>query len=197
MLNPVEFHEWLLEQIDALTRWSQPEPEENVNEDAADVVREAGEIALLLGWNDLYCDCDVPSSHLAVRTAKELLGRCLEMCSTIVAREPGGLPSAGAKPKAVPATGARPKQLGLIYARAHSQFVNAERQIGSCTDRAAYRWLKEHEEERLPPYETWVRYVREARRTLGTRKNNPRAGRGGRSIITIDEWNDTYGANED
>jgi hypothetical protein len=58
------------------------------------------------------------------------------------------------------------------------------------TDQAAYRWLIRHGENYgiadLPKSETWVRYLRSARKKAGESKNRPRRGRGGRSIVRGD-----------
>lgn len=58
------------------------------------------------------------------------------------------------------------------------------------TDQAAYRWLIRHGETYgiadLPKCDTWVRYLRTARRKAGESKNRPRRGRGGRSITRGD-----------
>jgi hypothetical protein len=57
-------------------------------------------------------------------------------------------------------------------------------------DQEVYDWLKERpdEDEELPRFDTWQRYLGEARAAYGTRKHNPRAGReSGRSVIRPDE----------
>jgi len=74
--------------------------------------------------------------------------------------------------------------------RAYAQYLFATKQYegeggGQPTDRELYAWLKRRSEERLPAFETWVRYVRQARQALGEQKNSPRAGRKhGRSIVS-------------
>lgn len=74
--------------------------------------------------------------------------------------------------------------------RAYAQYLFAMKQYegeagGQPTDRELYAWLKRRSEERLPAFETWVRYVRQARQALGEQKNSPRAGREhGRSIVS-------------
>ncbi len=58
------------------------------------------------------------------------------------------------------------------------------------TDEAAYAWLSRNadadELAGLPKFNTWVRYLRTARRKAGESKNRPRRGRGGRSITRGD-----------
>lgn len=57
------------------------------------------------------------------------------------------------------------------------------------TDEMAYEWLREHRSatDPLPNFDTWARYLREARRELGVQKNRPRHGRRGRSVRKADE----------
>ena len=58
------------------------------------------------------------------------------------------------------------------------------------TDREVYDWLTEHldEGEKLPGFETWDRYVRQARSVLGTQKYEPRSGREhGGTIVREDQ----------
>ena len=52
------------------------------------------------------------------------------------------------------------------------------------TDQTVYQWLENNgpKEYALPQFNTWSRYVREARKILGRNKNAPRTGRKGRSI---------------
>ena len=56
------------------------------------------------------------------------------------------------------------------------------------TDKEAYDWLKKNgatgEDDRLPSFETWQRYVTAARQYHNDRKNTPRAGRtAGPSVV--------------
>lgn len=73
--------------------------------------------------------------------------------------------------------------------RAYAQHLFATKQYegeggGPPTDRGLYAWLKRRSEERLPAFETWVRYIRQARQALGEQKNSPRVGRQhGTSIV--------------
>lgn len=57
------------------------------------------------------------------------------------------------------------------------------------TDEEVYRWIRENlEEEAVPRFQTWARYVRDVRAVRGERKHNPRHGRmGGGSIVHGDE----------
>ncbi len=74
--------------------------------------------------------------------------------------------------------------------RAYAQYLLAAEQYegnagGPPTDRQLHAWLKRHSEERLPAFETWARYLRDARQALGTQKNSPLAGREhGRSVVS-------------
>jgi hypothetical protein len=71
---------------------------------------------------------------------------------------------------------------------AYGQYLAALPNLGDRpTDRQCYEWAKAHAEgSHLPAFETWQRYVREARRHYGQQKNAPLAGRGhGRSIVSI------------
>jgi len=54
------------------------------------------------------------------------------------------------------------------------------------TDRDVYDWLCEHEEN-LPSFETWSRYLREARAVCNRQKNTPRKGRHARSVVPKDQ----------
>ena len=56
-------------------------------------------------------------------------------------------------------------------------------------DRDAWDWLASHcpPGYRLPDFDTWARYLREARRLLGEQKNSPRDGRSGRSTTGPDK----------
>jgi hypothetical protein len=77
--------------------------------------------------------------------------------------------------------------------KAYQQFlwaVNTNAELDGATDRDVYDWLKEHldENESLPEFSAWSRYVRQAREAYGTSKHNRRAGRQtGRSIARPDE----------
>jgi hypothetical protein len=78
--------------------------------------------------------------------------------------------------------------------KAYQQYQSAVKKIAEldgATDRQVYDWLGEHcddEDEKLPPFSTWSRYLRHARAYYGTSKNTRRAGRQtGRSIVGSDE----------
>jgi len=67
---------------------------------------------------------------------------------------------------------------------------------GSLADRQAFDWLAEQPDEtfigdlvgyELPAFDTWQRYVREARNALGENKNLPRAGRAAGAVVRADE----------
>jgi hypothetical protein len=72
----------------------------------------------------------------------------------------------------------------------HQWAVESNVELEGTTDRQVYDWLGEHldENEQLPPFSTWSRYLRDARASYGTSKHTPRAGRkAGRSIVRPDE----------
>jgi hypothetical protein len=66
--------------------------------------------------------------------------------------------------------------------KAYAQYVEAEGKYigtndGTPTDLECYKWQKEHAEDGgLPPFDSWQRYVREARRQLGKGKHTLRCG---------------------
>jgi hypothetical protein len=77
-------------------------------------------------------------------------------------------------------------------AKAYSQFrwaIDSNPEFGTkTTDREAYDWLEEYlEKDELPTFETWSRYLRQARNRLGQLKNRPRRGRTGRSVARGDQ----------
>src|SRR5690606_20355136 len=68
------------------------------------------------------------------------------------------------------------------------------------TDKEAYSWIQTHgldveksiqfselEDYRLPSLRTWITYVVNGRSKLGSKKNQSRAGRSGRSIVSFKE----------
>src|SRR5205085_5530606 len=74
--------------------------------------------------------------------------------------------------------------------RAYGQFLHAVKQNAALdSDREVYDWLKENldDDETLPIFSTWRRYVTEARKANETNKHTSRAGRPGRSILTPDK----------
>jgi hypothetical protein len=82
------------------------------------------------------------------------------------------------------------KELAKRYEAAYQSFKHAESEMESgLTDRQAFDWLKENglSAYKLPrEYRTWTRYLRKGREHYGEQKNQPRAGRGGRSISTAE-----------
>ncbi len=55
-------------------------------------------------------------------------------------------------------------------------------------DREVYDWLEDHcDGDRLPSFETWSRYLREARSNVGLSKNSSRRGRTSRSAAKTDQ----------
>lgn len=80
------------------------------------------------------------------------------------------------------------RRMARCHATALAGYLQAARCLGGDpTDQQAYDWLNENE-ARLPvPFETWARYLREARKHQGLQKNQRRAGRIGRSIVRSNE----------
>jgi hypothetical protein len=205
MMTPTEYRDWLVQQIDTITGWQNFDLDLHVNAEAADMVREAGEIALLLGRPDLYKrgTC-VRSPLLALPVAKEMLGECLraanellketEAVSTVSTAVAVMGPTARAEPNTADPQAATKALTGLAellpsYQGAYQQYQRAVSYWGAMTDKEAYNRLnkEDNETDELPPFSTWARYLRGARRHYGTQKNTPRAGRTGRSIVTPDE----------
>ncbi len=105
----------------------------------------------------------------------------------LLEEEPGGQPAAGEE--AAQAT-ALPERANVAYGQyEQAEKRLAEQDIDKPTDRQCYDWVKAHNDgDPLPAFETWQRYVREARRHLGEQKNTTRAGRQyGRSIVPAAE----------
>ncbi len=78
--------------------------------------------------------------------------------------------------------------------RAYSLYLEALKvkpELEDRNDSEAYDYIKEHivdSEDDLPPsFETFRRYLSEARKHFGTRKHTPRAGRTGRSVASEQE----------
>lgn len=88
----------------------------------------------------------------------------------------------------------RPK-LSVGEQKAYQSYVHAELNLDKdddvrkITDREAYQWLKDFGPEgyELPPFDSWVRYVRKGRKHYGSQKNSPRGNRGARSAIPADK----------
>jgi hypothetical protein len=91
--------------------------------------------------------------------------------------------------------GEQPEGAGLPPSRqkAYSQYlwaVKENAELDGATDQQVYDWLSEHLEdgEQLPPFNTWSRYVREARSHHNTSKHSSRVDREtGRSIVRPDQ----------
>jgi hypothetical protein len=79
-------------------------------------------------------------------------------------------------------------RLSPCYAKAFGGYREAERVLGDAvTAREAHEWLKEHDDGRsLPPFDSWSRYLREAKRRLGIPKASSRRGLTGRSVVRRD-----------
>lgn len=122
-----EYREWLIHRIKQLTVWSKPSietdipngmevievdeewpgPDLNIYEDAAEIVLEAGEYALLFGLPDLYRATRVrcpgfPLPMMAIDNAKERLGQCLAAVNELIAKGVSAAPTTALPPEAVP-----------------------------------------------------------------------------------------------
>jgi hypothetical protein len=96
-------------------------------------------------------------------------------------QSPASLAQSGAKPKLKPSR-----------ARAYSQWKNAvEQNAAFCdttTDREVYDWVADHDDDDvLPSFATWARYVGEARAYHGTPKYAPRVRATTRSTVKRDD----------
>jgi hypothetical protein len=104
------------------------------------------------------------------------------------ATEGGAKGTTGAsRTTARPASTAASKRVPESRQRAYGQYLAAVRELGdNATDRDAFEWLKERQEisARLT-FDTWGRYVREARSADGKNKNTSRAGRECRSGVDL------------
>lgn len=76
----------------------------------------------------------------------------------------------------------------LAY-QSYEYAISQRSALAEAKDDDVYDWLREHRntDYGLPSRETWKRYVRQGRWAYGTRKNNPRKGRTGRSIVRADQ----------
>lgn len=73
----------------------------------------------------------------------------------------------------------------LAY-QSYEYAIRENSKLAEATDNEVYDWLKNYgspEEYKLPQNDTWKRQVRAGRKHHGIRKNTPRTGRSGQSII--------------
>jgi hypothetical protein len=92
----------------------------------------------------------------------------------------------GRKPRKASPAADPLKALPPSRVKAYCQHKEAIEALGgSATDREAYDWFAEHGEGELAEsFESWSKYVRDARKALGQLRNTPRRGREtGRSIV--------------
>jgi hypothetical protein len=107
-------------------------------------------------------------------------------------QEPGG---AAVSSDEVDYEGASPLggQLPPSRKKAYLEYLDAiaknPNELNGALDREVYDWVKEHADgEPLPAFNTWDRYVRDARKHLGKQKNTPRKGRAtGKSVVSEDQ----------
>jgi len=83
-MNKQQFRKWLQAEIRQL---SDPEPDLNQCEDAADTVRQAGRVAALLGYPALAQRCAITTRALALPVARVVLAECVaavDSCSDML-----------------------------------------------------------------------------------------------------------------
>jgi hypothetical protein len=83
--------------------------------------------------------------------------------------------------------------------KAWMEYYEAEELLGACTDKQAYEFINERLEKgaTLPSFETWRRYVRDARNALGLQKYSPGKGKPtGKSVISPDDVDPGYYSNQ-
>lgn len=125
---------------------------------------------------------------------KGLLQEGIEVCADLSEMKnlkPEGSPppnsESTAKKKSPP-----PSRLRAYQSQKYVKDKNAE--LKSATLKQIYDWLADSENmsvedhpyygRKMPKYETWEKYVREAQQHYGTQRNQPRAGRSyGRSVV--------------
>ena len=80
--------------------------------------------------------------------------------------------------------------LGLRFQKAFQSYNMAAQYLANgASDREVHSWLKENGPEQydLPEFDTWRRYLRNARSFYKAQKNSPTAGRSGKSVANLDE----------
>jgi hypothetical protein len=110
--------------------------------------------------------------------------------SSAVAADPGG--PKGEEGEEDNRKGSERSKLPPAREKAYQQFqwaVQQDAALEGATDRDVYEWLKEKldEDDKLPSFASWSKYVRDARKIQGVSKHTSRAGRTGRSIVTPDQ----------
>ena len=141
------------------------------------------------------------SAELTIGTARRFLGDLIQTCSLSVGAAEA-LPLEAAMDRldgAHSGTGGGREDvehdasidLAPSRRKAMSQYLDALNQCPALQggpDRAVYEWITEHAEgDPLPSFDTWAKYLREARKATGTNKNTSRLGRAARSVAKPDE----------
>lgn len=99
----------------------------------------------------------------------------------------------GAQPAGTSGADSSQCRLKPSHEKAYSQYKAAiarEPRLAEATDQEVYEYVRDNlldDGERLPKLETWTRHVRAGRTANGERKNQPRAGRVGRSVVRAHE----------
>jgi hypothetical protein len=79
--------------------------------------------------------------------------------------------------------------------KAWMQWFTASKTLKDCTDRQAYEWNKKHlgSGDVLIPFESWRRYIRQARNAMGLQKNSPaKPTLSGKSIVSSNDVEPEY-----
>jgi hypothetical protein len=83
---------------------------------------------------------------------------------------------------------AMPKAVRIAYVTYQNACEKSGKQL---TDADAHAWLKENVSDPdsyvLPSVDTFAKYLRTARSKLGEQKNQPRAGRKGHSVVSVEQ----------
>lgn len=171
---------WLqnaIREIEAIE--NQPVAQQEIRHKCGSVVREAGTLATQLGLTALYkkslkvARIEINSekgttAYLCVPSVSRIfLSDCVKECRA--ARQESQIGTTdSAKPTVF-------KERNTVYEIAFDWFIRADACLpGWVTDRRAYDWARPKaaiDGEKLPPYETWARYLRIERSRRGEQKN--------------------------
>jgi hypothetical protein len=128
------------------------------------------------------CGSFMTVDDVLVREDYEWIARSIHAMADLIGRE--------AKPDADLGTRQESKPSDSRFTAAYASYELAQKALRQSLDREptdaeAYEWLKEYgpADYDLPDFVTWQRYLRVVRHERGTQKNQPRAGRDGRSIV--------------
>ena len=142
---------------------------------------------------------DIPSPSKEPAPAKETTQQVQVQLDTIVDMldkiQKGALLQVGQSNFAIDEIKEKFEALPPSRKKAWNQYFRAQVALRNCTDREAYEWceMQLEEEETMPTFSTWSRYVRDARRAMGLQKNTPgRPIPTGKSVVTPDDVDPSY-----